>query len=424
MLNSQIIQDFNTAYPNVFPLASSAYKVASPFAFNIAANAVKAIATYRLVSYFSGPIFTINPDNARANGEAMGKFFEEMGHGSAKMIQEIIAAGADTALKTWIPTLTAAGFVTAGLPLIYQYVQKIFLNNIGKPPLALKQHKITYLSQLKDKIEQKLIEHNYMDPQKITKPIFKQEVEDQIQDIVKATNNIKRNNAFFQNVILYGPGGTGKTMIAEKIAKEAEMNYMMMSGGELGQFIKRGEHVTELNKLLNAAEKSSHPTIIFIDEAEGLCKTRNDLDQERLELQNTLLNRTGTPSKKIMIILATNRVTDIDLAILNRMTHKIHIDIPGFEERAQIIDLYANQLFTDPEEINEFFNTEKIQNLAKKTEKLSARSLFQIINMIFAKKGETLDNRLTQQIVDRSVDQFVKQEKELREQILASAPAR
>lgn len=380
---------------------------------------ISAFVQYKLASN----MFSVDPANAKANGEAVAKFFEAAGPGISKMVKEIIDETAKATVYAWVPSLAAIGLVTAGLPLIYQYVQKVLLHNIGKPPLAIKQHKITYLSQLKDAINQTLIEHEFMDPpEELAKPIFKKEIEEQVQDIIKATNNIKRNNAFFQNVILYGPGGTGKTMIAEKIATEAGMNYMMMSGGELGQFIKRGEHVAELNKLLNAAEKASNPTIIFIDEAEGLCQDRNEIDQERLELLNTFLNRTGTPSKKVMIILATNRISDIDSAILNRMTHKIHIDVPGLHERAEIIDMYAHQFFEDIEERIEFFDTQKIQELAKKTEKLSGRSLFQLINMIFARKGETDDNRLTKQIVDRSVDQFLKQEKEI-QNMQNSAPA-
>lgn len=368
------------------------------------------VLNYKIMNYFAGQIFTIDPANVEKNGKAFGELFKLIGEGIAQGSE----ANASSFRRTWIPTLLMTGFATTAVPLIYGYVQKVLLHNIGKPALAIKQHKITYLSQIKDKITETLIEQNLIDaPEPLTKPIFKKEVEKKIEDIVRATNNIKRNDAFFQNVILYGPGGTGKTMIAEKIAKEANMNYIMMSGGEFGQFIKRGEHVSELNRLLNAADNSSNPTIIFIDEAEGLCKNRDKLDQDHLELQNTLLNRTGTPSKNVMLILATNRVADIDSAILNRMTYKIKIDVPGMEERAEIIDLYAKQFFLDYKERTEFFNPEQIQVFARKTEKLSGRSLFQIINMIFAKKGMTDDNRLTQEIIDHSIDEFVQQENDL-----------
>lgn len=372
------------------------------------------VLNYKIMNYFAGQIFTIDPANVEKNGKAFGELFKLIGEGIAQGSE----ANASSFRRTWIPTLLMTGFATTAVPLIYGYVQKVLLHNIGKPALAIKQHKITYLSQIKDKITETLIEQNLIDaPEPLTKPIFKKEIENKIEDIVRATNNIKRNDAFFQNVILYGPGGTGKTMIAEKIAKEANMNYIMMSGGEFGQFIKRGEHVTELNKLLSAADNSSTPTIIFIDEAESLCRKRNKLDQDHLELQNALLNRTGTPSKNVMIILATNRVTDIDSAILNRMTHKIKIDVPGMEERAEIIDLYAKEFFLDYKERTEFFNPEQIQEFARKTEKLSGRNLFQIINSIFAKKVTTDDNRLTQEIIDRTIDEFVEQETELDAQL-------
>lgn len=353
----------------------------------------------------------IDPDKI---AKATAKVITEVSQASSKEFirayEEVNRTIVRESAKTWLPLMFAVGIVGTGLPLAYQYIQKVLLHNIGKPPLALKQRKVTRLGSLMEKITR-------AKPPVLPQPIFKKEVHDQIQDIVKAVNNIQKNQAYFQNVILYGPGGTGKTMVAEKIAIEAGMNYIMMSGGELGQFIKRGEHVAELNKLLNAAEKSSKPTIIFIDEAEGLCKKRGDLDQERLELQNTLLNRTGTPSKKVMLILATNRVEDIDSAILNRMTYKMHIDVPGLEERAQILDMYVKQFFTDAAEREAFFNPAAIQELAKRTDKLSGRSLFYLINMIFAKKGSTEDNRVTKQIIDRSLHEFVQQEEKLSRQL-------
>lgn len=376
-------------------------------------------------------------NNATANGEVITSVLEitkeiasslkAMNQMNSEDIQKsfetIIKESAKASFSSWVPVILAMGVASTIPPLVYQYIQRVLLHNIGKPALAIKQHKITYLGLAKDKIKDTLINLGCMNPpEKLLKPIFKKELDDQIEEIVRSIKNIKKNQAYFQNMIIYGEGGTGKTMIAEKIAKEAGMNFTMMRGGDLGPFIKRGEHVTELTKLLDSANNSSVPTVLFIDESEGFCRDRKDLDQDRLELLNTFLNLIGTQSKKIMVILATNLIGHIDRAIINRMTHKINVDLPGIEERAKIIDLYANQFFTDEKERNTLFHAEKIQELARKTEKLSGRSLFQIINMLFAKKGETDDNQLTEKMIDFSVDRYIKQEHEVAQQQGVAVP--
>jgi ATPase family AAA domain-containing protein 3A/B len=129
----------------------------------------------------------------------------------------------------------------------------------------------------------------------------------------------------------------------------------------------------------------------------------------------TLLSRTGAASKKIMLVTATNRKQDLDPAILNRMTHKVFIDVPDFEERVKILEMYINKFFTE-REIRQFFSADRVHDIAQKIEGFSGRTIQQMINTIYNKKATTSNGRLTDEIIDKKVDQFVAQEQETRAQ--------
>ncbi|MBX9923050.1 MAG: AAA family ATPase [Rhabdochlamydiaceae bacterium] len=240
------------------------------------------------------------------------------------------------------------------------------------------------------------------------KPIFHSKLSSVLEKITKTTNNLKEKKGFLQNVLLYGPGGTGKTMIAKFIARSSDMNYVMISGGDLAQYIMLGTHVSELNKLFIKINNASTPTILFIDEAESLCCNRSQLTDkpERLELLNAFLNHTGENSKKIMLMLATNRPEDIDPAILSRMDHKLQIYPPALAERKQILQLHISRLFT-PQETTLF----DIEKIAQNTEGLTGRALFKMLNAIFANKSITENEKLTKDLITSTVKHFIEQEK-------------
>lgn len=245
---------------------------------------------------------------------------------------------------------------------------------------------------------------------KDNQPIFNDELQKRIDDLTEATYNINRNGGYMQNLLLYGPGGTGKTMISKYIAKNSKMNYVMMSGGDLAQYIKRGEHVTELNKLFEDAKSSHSPTIVFIDECESLCGDRGKMDRSELvELVNGFLNQTGEPSKKVMVILTTNRKDDLDPAVLSRMDHKLYIGPPQQLERKKIIELYLPTFMT-PSERDELFTDEMITSIAGQTQGFTGRTIFKMLNTMSTMRAATNNNRLTRQMVIDTVNAFVQQE--------------
>lgn len=332
--------------------------------------------------------------------DAAAPIFEQMGTDS-------IAAGGRlqwSALRTYLPGTVLGLACAAGVPLIAQYIYKVAEHKITRPKLLSESRYLDWTSRIWDVITGKTIQLG-------AKAIFNPELTAIIDDITESTKNLQNNNGFFQNVLLYGPGGTGKTMIAEMMARNSNMNYEMMSGGNLAQHIQRKEHVTELNKLMERVKKSKYPTILFIDEAESLALRRDLMQsQEHRELLNAFLHHTGEASKKLMIVMATNRLEDIDEAVLTRMDHKLHIAPPAAAERKTILQQYIGQFFT-VEEQKTLFTDAKIQEISNKTEGFTGRILFKMLNAISGKKCASKDNKLTTSMIDLVVNNFVNQEK-------------
>lgn len=351
-----------------------------------------------------------NEENAQEFGKRVGKFFEAIGNqiadSNVNVIDRFNGGISWSLLKNYAPLGLVYVGVMIGIPLSLNYLYERLKYNIGKPKMAMKTREYTFLSALNP--------FSSSENEKAPQPAFNAEITRRIKEITSTTTNIKNNKGYFQNVLLWGPGGTGKTMISEMIAINSEMNYVMMSGAQLGQFIRRGEHVSELNRLFARARNSELPTIIFIDECEALCKDRGSgLSQEHIEILDTFLNLTGTPDKKVMIVMATNRIQDLDPAVLSRMDHKIFIGPPELEERSRIISMYAKQFFAEyPRELTNFFSPEKINELAIKIEGFTGRSIFKLINLVAAKKAATVNNYLTQEIIDEAINDFKKQEEE------------
>ena len=148
-------------------------------------------------------------------------------------------------------------------------------------------------------------------------------------------------------VLLHGPPGTGKTMLAKAVAKQTDATFIKMAGSELVQkFIGEGARlVRDLFEL--AAERE--PAIIFIDEIDAIAskrtesKTSGDAEVQRTMMQ--LLSEMDGFDRRgdISIIAATNRFDMLDRAILRpgRFDRLIEVPEPDQEGRLQILDIHT-----------------------------------------------------------------------------------
>lgn len=196
--------------------------------------------------------------------------------------------------------------------------------------------------------------------------ILSDEDKDRVIKLALATRNTKSSGAPYRHVLFHGPPGTGKTMIARRLAAASGMDYAIMSGGDVGPL---GEDaVNQLHHLFRWAARSRRGLLLFIDEAEAFLSSRgsagaaggdgdammggggkgtdNSSIHSRLAL-NALLYQTGTQSTNFMLVLATNRPEDLDSAILDRVDVSLKIGLPGQQERVQLLKLYAKEHLFD-----------------------------------------------------------------------------
>uniref|UniRef100_J3LGA5 AAA+ ATPase domain-containing protein n=1 Tax=Oryza brachyantha TaxID=4533 RepID=J3LGA5_ORYBR len=163
-----------------------------------------------------------------------------------------------------------------------------------------------------------------------------------IEHLARATANTKSHDAPFRNMLFYGPPGTGKTLVAREMARKSGLDYAMMTGGDVAPL--GSEAVTKIHQIFDWAKKSRKGMLLFIDEADAFLCERNSIHMSEAQRSalNALLFRTGDQSRDIVLVLATNRPSDLDAAITDRIDEVIEFPLPGEEERYQLLKLYLN----------------------------------------------------------------------------------
>ncbi|MEO6077464.1 MAG: ATP-binding protein [Candidatus Andersenbacteria bacterium] len=138
-------------------------------------------------------------------------------------------------------------------------------------------------------------------------------------------------------ILLFGPPGCGKTFIVKKLAEELGYNFIEMNPSSVATPYVHGA-VSNIGKVFEMA-KLQAPSIIFIDEIEGLVPKREELgshaDIKKEEINEFLLQLNNAGQNRILVVGATNRPHMIDTAILRsgRMDKRIFVGPPDFEAR-------------------------------------------------------------------------------------------
>jgi len=147
-----------------------------------------------------------------------------------------------------------------------------------------------------------------------------------------------------KGVLLHGPPGTGKTMIAKAVANETEANFVSISGPEImSKFY--GESEKHIREIFEEAEKNA-PTIIFIDEIDSIAPKREEVtgEVERRVVAQLLSLMDGLKTRgQVIVIAATNRPNAIDAALRRggRFDREIEIGIPDRLGRFDVLQIHT-----------------------------------------------------------------------------------
>jgi len=156
-----------------------------------------------------------------------------------------------------------------------------------------------------------------------------------------------------KGVLLIGPAGTGKTLLARAVAGEANVQFLSIAGSEFMEMLV-GVGASRVRDLFETAKRLA-PSIIFIDEIDaiGRARGRNSFsshDEREQTLNQILVEMDGfTQNDNVIVMAATNRGDMLDPALVRpgRFDRRVQVNLPDLEERKFILKIHArNKVFS------------------------------------------------------------------------------
>lgn len=152
-----------------------------------------------------------------------------------------------------------------------------------------------------------------------------------------------------KGILLVGPPGTGKTMLAKAVAGEADVPFFSMSGSEFVEMFV-GMGASKVRDLFKQAKEKA-PCIVFIDEIDAIGKKRDGHiggNDEREQTLNQLLTEMDgfEENNGVIILAATNRPESLDPALLRpgRFDRRVPVELPDLKGREEILKVHAKKI--------------------------------------------------------------------------------
>ena len=157
-----------------------------------------------------------------------------------------------------------------------------------------------------------------------------------------------------KGILLVGPPGTGKTMLAKAVAGEANVPFFSMSGSEFVEMFV-GMGASKVRDLFDQAKQKA-PCIVFIDEIDAIGKKRDGQfggNDEREQTLNQLLTEMDgfEDNTGVIILAATNRPEALDPALLRpgRFDRRVPVELPDLKGREEILKVHARKVRLEPD---------------------------------------------------------------------------